>query len=374
MKPRVLFVARTRYRLPPDETLQRRFDALDAELDWRQLATAGGGRGTDPRLRLAPVFPLRPLDGLAFYAALPFRVARELRDLRPDVVVAQGAPETVLTLLARRLARVSTRVVFDVHGDPRTATRLYGSSRRRLVNPLSDALSRLAVRRADGIRTVSGYTTGLVRDSGREPTAVFPAFMDLAPFLAREPVPLPDAPEALFVGVLERYKAIDVLAAAWPSVVGRVPDSTLHVVGRGALADVVRRLVAEHPGSVRWTEQLPTAGIVEALDESTLLVLPSRAEGMGRVVVEAFCRGRAVVGARFGGITDLVVDGLNGILVTPEDPEALADALVRVLSDTELAARLGGEGRRGADRWIATPEEFARRLRELVDRTLAGRA
>ena len=370
MRPRVLFVARTRYRLPLDETLRRRFDALDAELDWRQLATAGGGAGSDARLRLVPVFPVRRLDGIVFYLALPFRVARELRRFRPEVVIAQGAQETALVLFARALARVRVPVVFDVHGDWRTATRLYGSSLRRLLDPLGDALARIALRRADAIRTVSGYTTRLVREAGREPTAVFPAFMDLGPFVEDGPKPLPERPEALFVGVLERYKAFDVLADAWDEVSARAPDATLHVVGNGTLSEMASRLAAKHPRSVHWSRKLSTEEVRDALDAATVLVLPSRSEGMGRVLVEALCRGRGIVGSRVGGIPDVVEDGSSGLLVDPADARALAGALERVLSDRPLAERLGAGAREAAGLWLATPEQFARSMRELVDRTL----
>ncbi|MCP9487196.1 MAG: glycosyltransferase family 4 protein [Gaiellaceae bacterium MAG52_C11] len=356
MRPRLLVVGRTRFTFPLGETLQRRFDALSAELEWRQL---GAGRSTDERFALAPPFPIRRLDGFAFYLALPFRVARELRRFRPDGVIAQGLQETALVLLARALARVPAKVIADVHGDWRAPTRLYGSPARRLLDPLADVLARIGLRRADGIRTISGYTTGLVRASGREPDAEFPAYMDLEPFLGPA-VPLPEAPTALFVGVLERYKAIDVLAAAWPGVRERVPEARLHVVGSGSLS------VPAGEG-ITWSPSLPTAEVAAALDAATLLVLPSRSEGMGRVLVEAFCRGRGVVGSRVGGIPDLVRDGENGLLVPPADAAALADELARVLGDPELADRLGRGALASAPAWIATPEEFARRLRVLVE-------
>ena len=112
--------------------------------------------------------------------------------------------------------------------------------------------------------------------------------------------------------------------------------------------------------------------VVAALDASTLLVLPSRSEGMGRVLVEAACRARAVVGTRVGGIPDVVQDGETGVLVEPGDAQALAGALVRVLADRELAERLGAEGRRRVDPWLATPEEYARRLRDLVEKAIAA--
>ncbi len=360
-------VGRSRYTLPLSQSLAEKFAALEEELDVRVLAGSGGGSGTDPRFRL--VRPIRPrrLDGPAFYAALPFRVARELRDFRPAAVLAQGAQEAALALLGRRLARVPTRIIADIHGDPAAPARLYGSPARKGLAPLADALARYGLRKSDGVRTISAYTSGLVRKQGVEPTAEFAAFMDLEPFTEREPAPLPERPALLFVGVLERYKAIDVLADAWRLAAPRVPDATLHVVGRGTLDDVVRRLVTELPARTRWDERLMTPEVAAALDEATVLVLPSRSEGLGRVVVEAFCRGRGVVGSRVGGIPDIVEEGVTGILVPPGDAPALADALVRLLSDRPLAQQLGAAAHTAVQPWLATPQEYARRIRGLVD-------
>jgi glycosyltransferase involved in cell wall biosynthesis len=367
MRKRLLMVGRSRYSLPLSQSLEQKFDALSEELDVSVLAASGGGRGSDPRFRL--VRPIRPraLDGVAFYALLPFRVARELRELRPDAVLAQGAQEAALCVLGRALARVPTKVLADVHGDPAAPTRLYGSPRRKALAPLADALARYGLRRSDGVRTISAYTSGLVRDVGVEPTAEFAAFMDLEPFLATEPASLPERPVALFVGVLERYKAVDVLADAWRLAAPRIPEATLHIVGRGTLRDVPERLLADLPAQTRWSESLSTPDVAQALDESTVLALPSRSEGLGRVVVEAFCRGRGVVASRVGGIPDIVEDGATGLLVPPADPAALADALVRVLSDRAFAERLGGAAHAAVQPWLATPEEYALRIRELVD-------
>jgi glycosyltransferase involved in cell wall biosynthesis len=367
VKPRLLLVARERYRLPLSEALRRKFDALEEHFEVHVLASAAdGSQPADERFRLSRSLPA--LDGPAFYAALPARAARALRALRPDAVLVQGTHETAAVRLARRLARVDVPVILDVHGNPRAATRLYGSPFRRLLDPAGDALSRLAVRRADAIRTISDYTTRLVRDLGRDSTAVFPAYVDLASFLDPAPLPLPEQPTALFVGVLERYKNVDGLVATWRRAAARVPEATLRFVGRGRKTTIVAELVAEFPSQTTYTPHLTAREVARALDESWALVLPSRSEGLPRIVIEAFCRGRGVVGSRAGGIPDLVEDGRNGLLVDPEDADALADALVRVLSDRALAERLGAEAARDAPRWASTPEDFAARLADLVRR------
>ena len=370
-KPRLLMIGRTRYRLPLNESLQAKFDALAERFEVRVLASGvAGAPRRDAMFELAGPWKPRRLDGAAYFLTLPFRTRRELRTTPPHAVLVQGAHETWFVLLGRSLSGTRPRVILDVHGDWRSSTRLYGSPARRLLSPIADRVALSAVRRADAVRTISDYTTGLVRSYGVEPAAVFPAFMDLDPFLGPT-VPLPSAPRVLFVGVLEHYKGIDELAEAWRIVAARVPDATLHLVGRGTRHEVAARLVAELPARTEWTEVLPTESVARALDAATVLVLPSRSEGMGRVIVEAFCRARPVLGSRVGGIPDLVEDGRNGLLVEPGDTAALVDALVRVLTDRELAERLAAAAHASTEFWTSSPQEFASRVRALVER-IAG--
>jgi len=72
-----------------------------------------------------------------------------------------------------------------------------------------------------------------------------------------------------------------------------------------------------------------------------------------------------------GGIPDIVVEGETGLLVPPGDAAVLANALVQVLSERTLAERLGAAARVAVEPWLATPEEYARRIRELVESVLA---
>jgi glycosyltransferase involved in cell wall biosynthesis len=363
-KPRVLFVGRTRYRLPLQAGLARKFDALGRELDVRVLGSAAAGSPTgDATFTLVPPLRFGRLDGVAFWLTLPRRIARLLTTFRPDAVVCQTAYEAAAALLARRLARVPARIVVEVHGDWRTSTRLYGSGSRRALARIGDVVAAAALRRSDAVRTVSPFTARLVRELGLEPSADFPAYMDLEPFVAPTR-PLGDEPVALFVGVLEAYKNIDGLAEAWRLAAPRLPDASLRIVGNGSRADIAAALVREH--GVRWDRKLSATDVARAMDGAWVLVLPSRSEGMGRVLVEAFCRGRGVIGARAGSIPDLVEEEAAGLLVSPDDPAALADTLVRVLSDRALAERLASGAHAAAAPWLQTPEEYARRMRELV--------
>jgi glycosyltransferase involved in cell wall biosynthesis len=211
------------------------------------------------------------------------------------------------------------------------------------------------VQRSAKVRAVSPYTARLAREVGREPAAVFPAFMDLEAF-AGPPEPLPSETVALFIGVLEPYKNIDGLAAAWRRA---RPRAELRIVGKGTRTDVVASLVGE--GLATWQPELSTAEIVRALDEASALILPSRSEGMGRVVIEAQLRGRAVLGSNAGGIPDLVTDGVDGVLFDP------AHIDLSVLDDPAELRRLAANARAAGERWLVSPDEYAARMRELVE-------
>ncbi|HEY1369743.1 MAG TPA: glycosyltransferase family 4 protein [Gaiellaceae bacterium] len=372
MSPRVLFVSRERHRLPLTGPQRRKWDALAEVCDYRVLAAAPDGWPTgDDRFHLVPPASPRALDGALFYTLLPARIAGELRRFRPDVAFVQGVHEMDAFLVARRAARVPTRAILDVQGDWHEATRLYGSPLRRLLNPLNDALAPPAVRGADVVRTVSEQTTGLVRALGVEPGGVFPAYVDAEAFLERPPAPLPEAPSALFVGVLERYKSFDTLADAWRRAAPQVPAATLHVVGTGTLAATAEQLVAALPEQTRWTPRLSPEEVAAALDDAWLLALPSRSEGLPRVAVEAVSRGRAVIGGRAGGIPDVVEHERNGVLVDPDSADELAAALARILSDRAFAERLGAEARRTGEEWSVTPEQYAAKVEALVRMALA---
>jgi glycosyltransferase involved in cell wall biosynthesis len=107
--------------------------------------------------------------------------------------------------------------------------------------------------------------------------------------------------------------------------------------------------------------ELSTAEVVRALDEASALILPSRSEGMGRVVIEAQLRGRPVLGSNVGGIPDLVTHGVDGVLFDP------ADIDLTVLNDRAELERLAANARAAGERWLVSPDEYAARMRDLVE-------
>ncbi len=142
------------------------------------------------------------------------------------------------------------------------------------------------------------------------------------------------------------------------------------IIGKGRRKHVVDELLADLPDQVEYHAQLLPFEIAATLDNATLLVLPSWPEGLGRVIIEAFARGRGVVATAAGGVLDLVEDGLEGILIPPADTDALVTELRRVFSNRELAMGLGEAAHARYADWHSTADEFAREMRDLIDLTL----
>jgi glycosyltransferase involved in cell wall biosynthesis len=103
-----------------------------------------------------------------------------------------------------------------------------------------------------------------------------------------------------------------------------------------------------------------------------LFVLPTVQEALGTAFLEAMATGRAVVGCRVGGVPEVVEEGKTGLLVPPEDPAALAEAILTLLADGELRARMGAAGRQSVMARYSV-EEMCRRMWEVYRSLLSER-
>ncbi len=260
-------------------------------------------------------------------------------------------------LLAGRLAGV--RVVCHVHESmpmSRPASAL-------LLSPL------LA---ADLVVANSGDTRAWIRASLGERVARRTRVVHNG---VREPAspaatPPPGRPRSLVVvGRLSVIKGQDTAVRATALVRQAGHDVTLTLVGDcypgyEAVEDGLRDLaVRERVDDVTvFTGFRDPAPIVAAAD---VVLVPSRVESFGLAAVESLLLGRPVVATRIGGLPEVVRDGETGLLVPADDPRALADAVIRLLEDPQLAAALGAAGRADARARFSMPA-FAAALADAV--------
>ncbi len=148
------------------------------------------------------------------------------------------------------------------------------------------------------------------------------------------------------VANLNWRKGHEYLVRAFASVVSAEPGARLLLVGEGPLRETLERLTRE----LCLTEEVRFLGrrsdVSELLPALDLFVLPSTTEGLGVALIEAMAVGLPCVATRVGGIPEVVVDGETGLLVPARDPEALAHAILRLLSDPALGRRMGRAGQR----------------------------
>jgi glycogen synthase len=269
---------------------------------------------------------------------------------------------------AGRAAHALRRIplVVTPHSDPGADT-----SRSRLY---ARAVARGSLRGADRIVALTGREADWLATLGvpQEAIRIIPNGIDLEEFANLPPRPSePRPPVVLFVGRLDRrQKGLDTLIEAF----GRVPprlNASLRLVGEdwGGLPPLLlraKRLGLED--RVKATGPLPRGEVLGELASADVLVVPSRFEPFGIVLLEAMAARLPIVATRVGGIPEVVTDRESALLVAANDPAELASALEAVLTDPPLAARLAAEGRRRVERfsWPRLLPDYVALFHELL--------
>jgi len=205
---------------------------------------------------------------------------------------------------------------------------------------------------SDRILTVSDHGTAAMRElvPGVAVATVHNA-VDVGAFERATPETEPAS--ASYVGTLTRRKGLIDLSAALDLLVERGTALPLAVVGGSnevgeEEAGEVRSAVERGRGDVTFLGSLPPAGVRAQLATSSLFILPSHEEGQPIAILEAMAAGLPVVVTTIGANPDVVRDGVDGFLVPPRDPAALADAVGRLVGDPVLRARMGASARQRA--------------------------
>jgi glycosyltransferase involved in cell wall biosynthesis len=182
-----------------------------------------------------------------------------------------------------------------------------------------------------------------------------------------------DAVVAASIGSLIHRKGFDLLLRSAQLLEARRPELHLLIVGDGPLRKELREQArALGLGRVHFLGERQDIGAIlrEACD---LLVSATRSEAFGMTFIEAGACGLPVIGTAVDGVPEAIVDGVTGLLVPPEDPERLAEALERLAGDGDLRRRMGSAGRERARRDF-TRERYVREFASLYDELLSGSA
>ncbi len=303
---------------------------------------------------------IRPLDDLRALFALVRVVFRE----KPDVVhthTAKAGALGRLAALAYNLTQPRSKrclVVHTFHGH--VFEGYFGTAGSALVR-ISE---RLLARVTDRVVTISPRQREAIIERFRIAPAsrvcVVPLGLDLRSFQAvngvdrrfRQSLGFPADSFLLgCIGRLVKVKDVGTLLDALALASGKAPELRLVVVGDGPEREGLERRarmpdLAGRVAFTSWRRDLPF--VYGGLDA---VVLSSRNEGTPVALIEAMAAGRPVVATAVGGVPDIVEHGRTGLLVPPQDPQALASALAALAESADLRARMGTEGKTTATRF-----------------------
>ncbi len=150
------------------------------------------------------------------------------------------------------------------------------------------------------------------------------------------------------VGTIARLsdvKGIDILIEAMPQIMDAVPDVHCAIFGQGKEDAPLKALCRSRGLEDRITFFDTVNDTVQSMGAIDVFVMPSRQEGLGLSVMEAQSCGCPVVATNVGGLPSLVIDGQTGLLIEPESPEAVANAVIKLFKDDDLSQRLSDNGR-----------------------------
>jgi glycosyltransferase involved in cell wall biosynthesis len=298
-------------------------------------------------------------------------MVREVRRLRPDIVHTHTAKAGIVGRLGAVLAgqRPRPKIVHTYHGHV-----LEG-----YFGPLRNGTYRFLERRLGAVSDrLIGVSNATVADlvrlgiADRSKFRVIPVGLDLDPFLASKPEDGAGFRQEAgvtgrellltFVGRLVPIKRVDVLLRAFRLARGQGRPLRLALVGDGELRPELERLAHELGVATQVWFAGYRADVRAVAAGSDIAVLSSDNEGTPVSLIEAGAAGKPAVATRVGGVPE-VVTSASGLLAPPGDPEALADALVRLVEDPELREQMGRDARKNVEAKFS-----ARRLVDDIDR------
>ena len=172
----------------------------------------------------------------------------------------------------------------------------------------------------------------------------------------------------LFVGHPFHLKGVDVLIKAFMRISERFPDYSLKIIGHcpDKAEKAAYQVLAQSNKRVEILSPVFYGELAAFMQDCSFLVLPSRSEAMGRVLLEAMACAKPVIGSNVGGIPEVIVDGINGLLFRSGDDADLAEKMERLLSDESLRAGMGAAGAEDVRNRFSS-RKYAERFYELIN-------
>jgi len=303
--------------------------------------------------------------GRSMFAGAVLAVRKLLKAINPDIVHGQGTErECALAAVFSGFPNVLT-----LHGNMRVHAKR-GENKGKPYYRLAAFLEGIALRRTDGVVSISSYTDGLVKPMAKK-TWLLPNAADSRYFEAvRSPA---SPPVMLFVGGLdERKNPVSFIKSC-----GDLFEESgwiLRLCGTGNETSGYFRELAALAAKNTWIELAgwkSREALLSEMQQASALVLPTLEDNCPMVVLEAMAAGLPVIASKVGGVPDLIRDGETGLMFDPSTPDNMREVTGKMMADADLRARIGQAGKAEAlERFHpkVIAQEHLRIYREVLNR------
>ena len=284
----------------------------------------------------------KSISSIAFAPNITGKIKKVVRENRYDIVHVHGSLAPTMPIFALNYSNAANVATFHAAHESSIAYSLFKPLLKRTF------------RKIDGLIAVSEVARQSMMKYFPGDYAIIPNGIDTNRFRPDlEPIPsMKDKKRKniLFVGRFDPRKGLKFILQAMPSIVERVPDAHLTVIGGGPLEKWYKKQVApEVASNISFVGFVSPEELPRYYVSSDIYVSPATGgESFGIVLLEAMASGVPVLASDIPGYRTVMEDGVEGMFVPPEDPEAIADKVVELLNAPELRARMGKSGRKKA--------------------------
>lgn len=350
---KVLFVAPTKYNYPIKEDLKSKFVILSEICKPFVFAFSNKKKTTavgNTNLILYKKLNSRFLNYLKIIYLFGFIVPKKIKQNQIDIICLQDPVTSYFAIKSLKLRNSKVKIVLESHGDFIETIAL----EKELLIPsiykkLFKFFASYSIKNADLIRSISSFTEEQVKVYGYKDNFVrFPAWINLSKFLEAKTIrDKHDDFKIIFVGSVTDRKNPDLIVKAISElddeisleIIGPTPNKTYLNELKKSISN------SQHKKNILLTPFIAIDELIEKYSNADLFILPSKSEGLGRVVIEAQATGCPVLVSSNTGAVDLIIDHETGYIFENDNLEDLKDKIKNIIDNQQHSVQVGLNGK-----------------------------
>ncbi len=346
---KVLFISPTVYSSPLTKDIQKKFQSLSkvckpivfAFSEEKSMSIVEGVKTIFNKKNKN-----RFLNYLKIIFLFFFKIPKIVKDQNIDIVCLQDPITGFFSIFSLKIRKLPVKIVVETHGDfidtigleknlllPKFYTSIFGS------------LAKYSIKNADLVRSISDFTEKQVLDFGYQGLFVrFPAWINIDNYLNVDiKRSYSDVFKIIFVGSVTERKNPKIIIESLEAIDNNI---SLEIIGQTPNLKYLKELSklissSKHSDSIIMTPFINSEELIEKYSSANLFILPSKSEGLGRVVIEAQATACPVLVSSGTGIVDLIIESETGYIFDNNDPEDLKEKIQKIIENYDVAIQTG---------------------------------